>query len=682
MNFNPADQIPTQTQEHTREPAKNQTPNQPKNTTEPDNQSAKENDKPKRLANAFPLSLLFLLAGLLIVGYQFKLSNLELSPMVIQVGIESAESQEEASTSGGFQPVAPIDRSPEIISIADRLESQYVSAALDAQQLLTAAKLKTLNDIDKTQSVLVLIIDSLMVRKDYKNALGLLELLSEDERIKLNQSFYYAKSLSKEKDKASAIIEYQNILARDPIHQPATINLGLLLQSEQRFNEAKTLYLDAADYTSGARKAKVYAGLGDVEMKLGFPVAAIDYYGRSIEYRPTSALTWRKLVRAKLAAKRPAAEIIDSFQKAASLAPNNNRLFSEYADYLFVQMQFKQASEILRKSLSLSREAFEQRLHLLTAYLELRRPLNANKQIGYFKKYMLYDHHGEWALASEQYLNKTYRDSIDTFKATLKKGRNNNYAYFMLGRAYRQLNLPKNAAIYLEKVTPDDSMYNLAQFHLAQVLTEANEYDKAMPVLNNLLARIPDNHAIAYQIADLAYDQKNYQVAWSTVALAIAADPLVKKYQLLKSRIAWRIERKQEAIQVLQDLLVHSPRYKRALYRLADYQEKAGQTAEALETFNKLLDVSREYSDTLYRAARLHKAQQQIDLVAQLLQEYLQGKNNDIRARLLYAMNFCETSQINRCNKQLELVLKLAPNNQEALELRQTYGLQEQEAKG
>lgn len=632
-----------------------------------------EPNKPNRLANALPLSILFLLVGGLIVGYQLKLSNLQSLPMVIQVGVESAESQEEASTTGRFQPVAPIDRSPEMISLADRMESQFVSEALDAQQINTAIQLKTFNDIYKTQSVLVLIIDSLMIRKDYSKALALLELISNEDRIKLNQSFYYAKCLSKEKDKSVAIVEYQNILARDPNHQPATINLGLLLQSEQRFREAKTLYLDAIEYSSGARKAKVYAGLGDVELKLGFPVAAIDYYERSIEYRPTSALTWRKLVRAKLAAKRPAAEIISSFEKAASLAPNNHRLFSDYADYLFVQMQFKSATDILRKSLSLSREAFEQRLHLFATYLELRRPLNANKQLGYFKKYMLYDHHVEWALATEQYMNKTYRDSIDTFKATLKQGRNNNFAYFMLGRAYRQLELPKNAAVYLEKVTQDDLMYNLAQFHLAQVYTEADEYDKAMPVLNGLLARIPDNHSIAYEIADLAYDQRNYPVAWSTIALAVAADPTVKKYQLLKSRIAWRMDRQQEAIEVLQAMLVDNPRYKRALYRLADYQEKSQQKEQALETFNKLLDVSREYSDTLYRVARLQKDDNQPEMVTQLLQEYLQGKNNDIRARLLYAINFCDASLINDCEKQLELVLKLAPDNQEALDLRLKY---------
>ncbi|WP_185964321.1 tetratricopeptide repeat protein [Aliikangiella marina] len=635
--------------------------------------SSQSTRQTKRLANALPLTFIFSLVGVLVVYYQFNLANLQSSPMVIEVGVESNESQEEGGTSGGFQPVAPIERSPEIISIADRMESQYVSESIDAQQALTAIQIKTAYHLEKTQSVLVLMIESLMIRKDYAKALALLELINEADRIKLNQDFYYAKCLSKEREKSTAITAYQNILARDPNHQPATINLGLLLQSEDRLAEAKALYLEAIEYTAGSRKAKVFAGLGDVELKQGFPIAAIDYYQRSIEYRPTSALTWRKLVRAKVAAKRPAAEIITSFERASSLAPNNGRLFNDYADYLFQQMQFKQAVNILRKSVSLSREAFEQRLHLLATYLELRRPINAKKQIGYFRKYMLFDHHSEWAQAAEQYMAKNYRESIDTLRATLKKGRNNNFAYFLLGRAYRQLGLPKNAAVYLEKVSEDDSFFNLAQFHLAQVYTEAKESQKAMPVLKALLARIPDNHSIAYEVADLAYDQRNFPVAWSTIDLAIAAAPQEKKYRLLKSRIAWRTDRQAESIQLLQDLLAQNPRYKRALYRLADYQEKYEQPKEALETFNKLLEVSREYSDTLYRVARLQVANNQPELVTRLLQEYLEGKNNDIRARLLYAINFCDASLINDCDKQLELVLKLAPDNEEALELRQKY---------
>ena len=107
----------------------------------------------------------------------------------------------------------------------------------------------------------------------------------------------------------------------------------------------------------------------------------------------------------------------------------------------------------------------------------------------------------------------------------------------------------------------------------------------------------------------------------------------------------------------------------------------------AQKSFEQLLIVSREYSDVLYRVARLKwqqasqsKTGDQTELqlgiqdeVVSLLSEYLQRRSNDVKVRIFFATIFCETNQYKICKQQINLVLKLAPNNKGALDLQQNF---------
>jgi len=620
-----------------------------------------------------------------VVLFEYSLSVGPLPSPTIIVGGELNDQSEENESQAFKTTFSVLDKSPEVLVLADQLEVLYIDKKIEVAEILGDARVKSFSRESKKVSVLIHIINSLYVRRDYILCLPLFEQLNVTQLEQFGVRFQYAKSLAKLKKYQAAIIQYQTLLKNQGNHQAASINLGLLLTQQGLFAKAKSIFLHAVEITSGTRKAKALSGVADSEVALGNINQAISYYQKSITYRPGYALTWKKLARAYLAKGTVESKVIETYQKSLELAPTNYRLMAEFSDYLFSQVRFELLNPILRKNLKLQKSANRQRVLLTISYLALSRPINASKQVKLFKKYGETNQHKNQIKGLELYLSKQYRQSIISFKKNLKKERDNDIDYYLISIAYLKLNKPKNAAVYFNKIKADSVLYNVAQLKLALSQIELNDTQKAFSRLSYLFKRLPENTPVAYQVAKLAYQQKNIKIALASIVIATGIDKTAvpKEYHLLRARIEWKAGLKHQSINHLSQLLIEMPRYKAGIYRLADYLEQSGDFNSALNRFEELLLVSREYSDVLYRVARIkwqhsnpnsaNLPPRKRDEVASLLKEYLQFRSNDVKVRLFYATIFCETYQYKTCKQQINLVLKLSPKNKDALDLKQNF---------
>lgn len=628
-----------------------------------------EKQKPMQLANALPLTFIFVGLTLAVIFFEHLLSNERAQPITVVVALEKSEMQEEE-----FQNInrAAIDNSPEILKLTDEVEELYFSQKIKASELVTLDKLKLLSQI-QVDSILIHLINRALTRKNYPAARPLFELMTAKQKQNYDLIFDYAKCLSKLDETDAAIAQYKALLNVSPKHQAGSINLGLLLLKKNQYKAVKTLYSQAITYTRGAKKARAYAGLGDAEIALNNAEKAVQNYSKSIEYRPTHALTWRKLVRAEVAIKAPAEKVIKNYKKAIELDKTNYRLLTEYGNYLYKKMQFKKAIPVLKKSLSMAKSSVNIRLVLLNSYLEKNRPLSARKQVDYLKKYANREKHKLLTLAFEDYLNGKYREALNGFKNTLKKNWDNNLSYYLVGRSYFKLKKYKNAIIYLSKVDKTSVYYNASQYRLALAYIGDNHSGEAEKLLASLFETLPETHQISYQVALLAYKKMSLETAYKAIINSLKQNAGNKKYLMLKARIEWRSVERDKALKTLKHILSIKSDYRPAIYRLADYLEQSGDKEQALITFKELLSVNRDYSNTLYRVARLQYDEQKGETIQLLLEEFLQIKSNDIRGRILYAHNFCETKQTKLCHKQIKILLKLAPNNDAVLQLNKNF---------
>jgi len=636
-----------------------------------DNEETKVNSKDKmtttKLANAIPLTISSVILVVMIIVAQSFLSKRTNKANIVSISFEQTEQQEEL-TNG----INELDLSDEALLLASRIEDLYVNGKMTINEISDHFATDLPESKKQKYSLLYSLAQRLSKQKKYTHAVPIYEMLSFTEQLDLGLAFGYAYCLSKTNRTKDATEVYIKLNRKQPSNQSALINLGLLFLQTYRFDDAKNLFEKGVEFATGAHKAKIYAGLADAEYALEDFVGAIEHYNKSIEYRPTSSLTWRKLARAQDSAKRSLAEVIKSYSNAMELSPKNKKLRTEYSNYLFDNMQYRELIKLLKKNLARSKSSVRDRFQLIISYIEQKRLSNAKKHINYLKKYT-----SKWQKESleyfKDYLRGAYLESLQGFKRGLKKGRDNDISYYMISLNYLAIERPKNAAIYLNKIKQNSSFFNLAQYHFGFSKIASGESQEAQNIFIGLLQRLPNNDVLAFTIAQLAYRENDIPVALSAINKAVLLSPQNKSAMLLDAKIKWRSGMKNQAVNILSLLTKEHPRYKPALYRLADYYSLQKKQEESLTLFRQLIEVDRNYSNSLLRIAEMGWEQGSVLESIDMVREYLQARSDDIRGRLLYAKLLCESRDLIVCEQQLNLILKFEKENSDVLRIQEQY---------
>ncbi|MDQ7051067.1 MAG: tetratricopeptide repeat protein [Enterobacterales bacterium] len=642
----------------------------PSSNINPSNGNSHHADRTKdKIANAIPLTFGFLaLLGLILLGQDF-LSKRKPESSTIILAYEQGEQKEEVDYYQVVNTLADID-----LDLAYSIIKQFIKGNNNSQKLIEQVNALNPTEDNRNLKTFHFVVQSLLHKKDHAMALSLLEKLSDKERIDNDLDFTYALLLSKVDDNKKATIQFYNFLQREPTNQAAVVNLGLLYLQQDKYQKALDLFQNGLTFASGSHKAKMYAGLGDAKFALGLQLESIDYYKKSIEYRPTHSLTWRKLARAEKATSQPINIVILSYQKAFALSPKNSSLQIEFANYLFEKMKHTKVTRLLKKNLIQSKASIKERILLVVSYIERRRLANAKKQLGYLKTHTTRKLRKQQVKGLDYYLQRNYQEVIALLKATLKKNRNNNLAYYFIGRSYQKLGKPKNSLVYFGKIDNVSIYYNSAQFRAGLASIESNNSPQAENIFEQLFSRLPQNDEIAYSVAKLAYAKKDYTVAYSAISRAILTLPEKKQYRLMEIKIRWKMGERKNVFTLLSDLLDKNPSYKPALYRLSNYLLQANRIDESAITLKKLIELDPDYSKTQLKLARIYFSKKSsMQQALPLVEAYLERKSADVKARSFYAQILCTLKLIEKCKQQLDLIDKLDPNNKEASSIKSFY---------
>jgi len=614
-----------------------------------------------KLANALPISLVFILV--VIVGWLFErqLETTYAETIAISLSPDSKEGSEE-------ETVTEVKiAAPQTQAAADKLYEAMIDENKKTVEILQLDYINQLNPQEKLIAISIAA-KNLRSKKYYEESLELIVSLRQEDQEALELIFSKASVLAKLGNTDAAILSYENLLSIQSNHQAASINLGFLYLDEGHLLKAEQIFRKGTLNSAGNKKAKNYAGLGETLYRQGRFQEAILSYQKSIEYRPSYALSWRNI--AKSAKKSGDHQLVlDSYQKAISLEKNNLKIRLEFADYMMMRMNFVSAIEHLKKARQIDRESFSIRLKLAFSYLQARKPINARKQLNLAKKSIQREKEKRKSEAMQKYLSDKYQDAIELLKKNLKKNRNNNFEYYLIAKSYVALGRNKDAQKYVGKITEDSLYFYQGKYLLAEAFVDNNQADKSVEIYRQIIAEISDNPRLLYQAAKAEQQAKNYQHAVDLVTLAIKIRPN-RRLLLRKAELYWQLGQNDRAVQELTQLIEAYPSYLRAIYHLADYNHQMEKLSASVEQFTNLIEQRANYGDAQYQLAFILFKQQDFAQAEELLAAYLLRKTDSKRSRLLYARTFCETGQFNECKEQLELVLKLAPDYQPALELK------------
>jgi len=604
-----------------------------------------------KLSNGIPVSILCTM--LFVFGWYIEdsLSKVEQVGVSVSLAPKSAESTESDSS------VISLLETEKVHSLSLALYQLMIDGGVTVQNYHSSEILENLEPLEK-DSTIVLALKQLVKQKRYELAEQYLLIIPLQQRLKLGLQFSNAFSQGRLGKDEDAIASYQSLLEYQPNNLAAIINLGYLLLAQKEYIQAELLFTNAIELAGGRRKSKILSGLANALVAQGRYDEAVIRFQKAIEFRPSHSLTWRSLAEASELSFTNHPLTIDSYTKAIALDKNNLELYLNFSQYLIRKLDYSSAIEELKKARRLSRENFDIRFLLAFCYYQTNKYANASKQLSLANKFVTRSSDKLKLEAMQNYLAGEYRLSLNLFKGLLKKNRDNSIEYFLIAKNYTQLNKPKNAKIYIEKIAQQSSLYYLGQRLLAENYLNSKSFKESSTIYTALSSAIDDNPKLHHQASIASEKSGDYAQAKQSIEQALKYDDN-RKIKLKQADLEWKLGNKEQSITLLRQLIETNPNYSKAIFFLAKFLQDSNQIKEAIIRYERLLELRDSYSDAQYRLATLYYAESRFQDSISQLNNYLDNRSNSKRARLLLAKGYCELEQVVLCKQELDLILTL-----------------------
>ena len=479
--------------------------------------------------------------------------------------------------------------------------------------------------------------------------------LSEHDQSQLQQALSY----SKNGNLNQAINTYLEILSHNRNHQVASVNLAVLSLRKGDCTTATQAIDHAVNVTRGTRLAKALSMQGYCLLKQKKFNEAITALTRSIEFRPSHSLTWKRLAEAQEKAKRDTQDVLTSLNRALALDPKNNALRISVAEFQHEHLDFRGSINTLKEKYSRIKSIFKAQHLLAWNYLELEKWNNAQKHI---KLASNLDKSKMKALtAMELYSNQKYVDSINYIKSNTKL--NSQYRY-LLGLNFKARNWKKTANKYFARVKKSTTLQLKSDLHLLQI--NQNEMDQVL--LSEGYQALIQAGALpnypSYLIARILNKDKQYSLSHFWLKDLVYPNP-IQSINNLYAHVLWKLNKQEDAIAILADVIEKKPSHQRSLRQYSRYLMGTQSPKSALKHLTKIPFSEFRASDFIL-LGEIHQALQEHEKAERVLQEGLDYWSQDIDLRIEYAQILKQNRKHEKSRYQLALVLKLDNNHPQA----------------
>ncbi len=255
---------------------------------------------------------------------------------------------------------------------------------------------------------------------------------------------------------------------------------------------------------------------------------------------------------------------------------------------------------------------------------------DANKAIDFYKKAFALDSSSQQIgdeLAEIYFQSQHIRDAVTEAQSMLSRDPENLGAHRLLARIYirtlgdlsntsgQKDTLARAAEQYAEilRLDPTDSD---AALWLARLYRLQNEHDKAESVLRTLLAREPENENGVEQLTQLLLDEGKTQEAVSTLQGILQRAPTASLWDMLGSADTQihDLPNAEQAYRRAAEVQPGDIGHRRGLAQTLLAEEKY---PEAIEEFQRLVQMDADDPDNYLRLAEIYKQTQQLDKAEQ-----------------------------------------------------------------
>lgn len=440
---------------------------------------------------------------------------------------------------------------------------------------------------------------------------------------------YYEDALARfeKNDITGAALQLKNALTENPRNLPAQLLYARLLHQAGEYKAAEAAY--EAALKQGASKVEVFAQLGSVYMQTGnarqlletitpagLPpnvqaevltlrgsalalqgsmTAAAQAFADARKADPKSALPniAESPVLMRLG-ERDKAKLLA--QQATEMAPQNASAWHQLGTILFTAGDAAAALAAFDKAIALSPKHVDSRVSRASALLSLKRQGDAEAELKLLKdgkvkeprasflRAMIASNRGDAKTAKPEYTEAA--NLIDAMPPNVLA---NNEPLLMAGAlSHRALGNGEKARGYLETVLGRNGRHLAAQMLLATTLMEANEVNRAVPLIEGLLRANPNDAQALYMMGSIHLMRRQYTQAADLLERAARAAPSGPALREL-SLSQFGLGNDKLALANLEKAYAQNPKDYRAGIELAVFHARTGNGPKAVKIAEALV---------------------------------------------------------------------------------------------
>nr|WP_294631174.1 tetratricopeptide repeat protein [uncultured Bacteroides sp.] len=248
-----------------------------------------------------------------------------------------------------------------------------------------------------------------------------------------------------------------------------------------------------------------------------------------------------------------------------------------------------------------------------------------------------------------------------------------NYWYSQgLVNLYLQQNEWDKAVVLLEKMVARFPAKQDPLFNLLDIYSRQEKYDDVISTLNRLETRLGKNEQLSMEKFRIYLQMKDDKKAFREIESLVQEYPMDMRYQVILGDVYLQHGKKEEAYAVYQKVLAAEPDNPMALFSMASYYEQTGQKELYQQQLDTLLLNKKVTPDTKINVMRQvimeneQSPEKDSTQVIALFDRMMEQDQDDPQVPMLYAQYLLSKNMEQEAVPVLELVVDLDPANNAA----------------
>lgn len=473
-------------------------------------------------------------------------------------------------------------------------------------------------------------------------------------------------------DVEAARAAFEETLRIDPDQLDTMLAFGEFLLSQGELSRAISVLLPATRTGTNEERAAALAAYGRAVFRRGDRRTAQEALGEAVERAPSRVAIWMSVARTYLLSEEPLYLnlALEHAQQATRLAPELATAFSALGRAHEKLGQKLEAIDAYSRAATLDPEYEYVRVRLIRLALEEEEhamALTTSRQlIGIDADNDEY----QYLLGRSAAANEEMDMARAAFRAAIRL-RDGNYpeAWYELGTLERSVERPRNAEMAFQMAVAANPSFDDAWLELGNLAFAESQYEAARSAYDVAIALDPMSAEAWTGLARTMSELADNAAAVRAFTRALEISPGNRMNRLRLGAAYRRAGRADEAIRLYQRLVADEPLFVSAWFNLGIALGADGRDVEAIAAYERALSIDPNHLNSMKNLGLLQAKLGLNDAALRHLTDALDREPNDHDVRVLIAELALATGDIERCRREVTLVLSQVPDNDSALAL-------------